>query len=83
MKKKLFTSLLQLILISGVLGQEIKKNTIGGDKIDLAGAWSFRMDSLNIGGQEQWYYMNSHKFNPATVLDESSFQSLEKKVKSK
>ena len=55
MKNLLCACLFQLILISSALGQQQKKISIGQEEINLAGTWSFRMDSLNSGVQEQWF----------------------------
>lgn len=55
MKKLLLICLFQLILISGALGQEKSKPEIGEEEINLAGTWSFRLDSLKTGEQEKWY----------------------------
>jgi len=68
MKKLLFIYLFQLSLISVVLAQEKKKTTIGEDKINLAGLWSFRMDSLNIGLQEKWPDKTVQFFNQKIKL---------------
>ncbi|MCX2452409.1 glycoside hydrolase family 2 [Pedobacter sp. PLR] len=68
MSKWLFTCLFQLTLILGVSGQEKNKTIIGEDRINLAGVWSFRMDSLNIGEQEKWYNKSAQFFNQKIKL---------------
>lgn len=47
MRKLLFIGLMQLIVSSVAMGQGQNKVTSQTDHINLAGTWSFRMDSLN------------------------------------
>ncbi|QIL40294.1 glycoside hydrolase family 2 [Pedobacter sp. HDW13] len=68
MKKILFTCLFQLILISGMLGQEKNTTATGEEVINLAGAWSFRIDSLKTGEQEKWYNKPALFFNQKIKL---------------
>lgn len=68
MKKMLLACLFQFFLIAGVLGQGKDKRTTGEDIMDLAGVWSFRVDSLNKGGEEKWYEKPTLFFNQKIKL---------------